>query len=410
MELQIILAGGQMRFKYHARNAGGEKLNGEIEAADEAGAILALRENKLFVSQISGENEQKSIFSFFKQKTSLKDRIILTQQLAVMIKSGLSIIDAMDALKDEISNKQFAREIGEIISDVKGGVQLSDAMAKFPDSFSEVYVNTIKSGEKSGKLDSILDGLTIQLEKDYEISSKLRGAMTYPIFVLVTLVVVMVIVLIVIVPQLKSIFDEVNAPLPPLTRGVIALSLFLKNYIIWIGIGIVLLVIALRYFARTKEGRRIFDYLKIRIPVIGGLFKKTYMAKFTRTFAGLTSAGLPLLDIFETSKKVMGNVLYEEEVEKMARKVEVGQSVSRVLKESKLFPAMIGHLASVGEKSGSMDQVFESMANFFDKEVENITNNLSTMLEPVLMIVMGAGIGLVIMSVLQPIYGLVNVI
>lgn len=399
-----------MRFKYHARSTDGEKVKGEIESADEAGAISALRENKLFVSQISSENQKSSIFNFFTGKTSLKDRIILTQQLAVMIKSGISVIDAMDALKNEISNKKFAREIGEIINDVKGGTQLSDAMAKFPDSFSEVYVNTVKSGEKSGKLDSVLDGLTIQLEKDYEISSKLRGAMTYPIFVLVTLVVVMAVVLIVIIPQLKSIFDEVDAPLPALTRGVIALSEFLKNNIIWIVVGIFLIGIALRYFAKTQEGRRVFDYIKIRIPVIGTLLKKTYMAKFTRTFAGLTAAGLPLLDIFDTTKKVVGNVYYEDEIEKMARKVEVGQSVSRVLKESEIFPKMIGHLAAVGEKSGSMDKVFESLANFFDKEVENITNNLSTMLEPVLMVVMGIGIGLVIMSVLQPIYGLVNVL
>ena len=399
-----------MRFKYHARNSDGEAVNSEIEATDEPSAILALRDNGLFVSKISAENEKKGVFSIFAGKTNLKDRIILTQQMAVMIKSGLSVIDALDALKNEISNKKFSREISEIINDVKGGAQLSEAMAKFPDSFSEVYVNTVKSGEKSGKLDSVLTGLAIQLEKDYVITSKLKGAMTYPIFVLVALVIVMVVVLIVIIPQLKSIFDEVDAPLPPLTRAVIALSEFLKNYIIYIIAGIGILYFALKSFGKTKEGRHLFDSWKIKIPVIGTLLKKTYMAKFTRTFAGLTAAGLPLLDIFETSKKVVGNVLYEDEIEKMAKKVEVGEPISKVLKDSKLFPSMIGQLASVGEKSGSMDQVFDSMANFFDKEVENITNNLSTLLEPVLMVVMGVGIGLIIVSVLQPIYGLVNVI
>jgi type IV pilus assembly protein PilC len=363
----------------------------------------------LFISKIDSENGRKSVFSFLSGKTSLKDKIILTQQLAVMIKSGLSVVDALDALKGEVSNKKFAKEIGEIINDVKGGTQLSDAMAKFPDSFSEVYVNTVKSGEKSGKLDSVLDGLTVQLEKDYEISSKLRGAMVYPIFVMITLIVVMAVILIVIIPQLKLIFDDAGAPLPALTRAIVAISFFLKNNIIWIVIGIAILSVLISYFAKTKEGRHLFDSMKLHIPVLGNLFKKTYMAKFTRTFAGLTSAGLPLLDIFETSKRVIGNVLYEEELDRMIKKVEVGQSVSKVLKESKLFPAIIGQLASVGEKSGSMDKVFESMANFFDKDVENITNNLSTLLEPILMIVMGAGIGLIIMSVLQPIYGLVNV-
>lgn len=399
-----------MRFKYHARNTDGEVVNGKIEATDEASAILSLRENNLYVSKISLENERKGIGSLLIGKTGLKDRIIITQQMAVMIKSGLSVVDALDALKNEVSNKRFAKEIAEIISDVKGGAQLSDAMAKFPDSFSEVYVNTIKSGEKSGKLDSVLSGLAVQLEKDYDITSKLKGAMTYPIFVLVALVIVMVVVLIVIIPQLKSIFDEVDAPLPPLTRGVIALSEFLKNYIIWIVIGIALFYVALKYFGKTKEGRHLFDAMKLKIPIIGTLLKKTYMAKFTRTFAGLTAAGLPLLDIFQTSKNVVGNVLYEDEIEKMSKRVEVGEPISKVLKDSKLFPSMIGQLASVGEKSGSMDQVFESMANFFDKEVENITNNLSTLLEPVLMVIMGVGIGLIIVSVLQPIYGLVNVI
>ncbi|MFA7244515.1 MAG: type II secretion system F family protein [Patescibacteria group bacterium] len=398
-----------MRFKYQARNGEGEIVKGEIESADEAGAILALRDNGLFISKIDSENGRKSVFSFLSGKTSLKDKIILTQQLAVMIKSGLSVVDALDALKGEVSNKKFAKEIGEIINDVKGGTQLSDAMAKFPDSFSEVYVNTVKSGEKSGKLDSVLDGLTVQLEKDYEISSKLRGAMVYPIFVMITLIVVMAVILIVIIPQLKLIFDDAGAPLPALTRAIVAISFFLKNNIIWIVIGIAILSVLISYFAKTKEGRHLFDSMKLHIPVLGNLFKKTYMAKFTRTFAGLTSAGLPLLDIFETSKRVIGNVLYEEELDRMIKKVEVGQSVSKVLKESKLFPAIIGQLASVGEKSGSMDKVFESMANFFDKDVENITNNLSTLLEPILMIVMGAGIGLIIMSVLQPIYGLVNV-
>lgn len=398
-----------MRFRYQARNTEGELIKGEIEAADNTSASLALRQKGLFVSRISGENEKGRIGNFFRGKTSLKDRIILTQQLGVMIKSGLSVVDALDALKDEVSNKKFAKEIVEIISDVKGGAQLSEALAKYPDSFSEVYVNTVKSGEKSGKLDTVLDGLAIQLEKDYELNSKLRGAMVYPIFVLLALVVVMIIVLIVIIPQLKSIFDEVEAPLPALTRGVIALSEFLKNNIIWIAIALLVLIVAAKYFGKTKEGRKFYDSVKIRIPVVGTLFKKTYMAKFTRTFAGLTAAGLPLLDIFKTSKQVVGNVLYEEELDKMASKVEVGQAVSKVLKESNLFPSMIGQLASVGEKSGSMDKVFESMANFFDKEVENITNNLSTLLEPVLMVIMGVGIALIITSVLQPIYGLVNV-
>lgn len=399
-----------MHFVYKARDGEGKIIKGEIESADEAGAVTSLRENGLYISAIAPKTESKfDKFAFF-NKTSLKDKIIFTQQLGIMIKSGLSVVEAMKALAEETTNKKFAEEINQVISDVKGGTQLSEALAKHPRTFDTVYIHTISSGEKSGKLEEVLARLAIQLEKDYELTSKVRGALIYPTFVLVALIAVFILVLVGVVPELKKIFDEMDVPLPVITQAVIGLSTFMKNNIILMVIILIVVIVGLRFFAQTPTGKRFFDQIKMKIPVLGSLTKKSYMAKFCRTFAGLSAAGLPLLDIFHTAKDVINNVIYQEEIEEMSKKVENGEPISKVLKESSLFPAMVGQLASVGEKSGSIDTVFDTLANFFDREVDNITANLSQMLEPVLMVVMGVGIGILIISVVQPIYGLVNVI
>ncbi len=398
-----------MLFNYQARNTEGEIVKGNIEANEEASAITSLRGKGLYVSKIKRKTD-KAVSKFFEKKTNLKDKIIFTQQLGIMIKSGLSVVDALKALKDETSNEKFSGQITDVVSDVKGGLSLSKAMEKYPDSFDDVYVNSVRAGEKSGKVDMVLIRLAQQLEKDYSLTSKVKGAMIYPAVILTALVAVMILVLIFIIPQLKEVFDEVGVPLPLLTRIVLGLSAFLQSYFIYIIIVGVGIGIALRYYGKTDKGRHLFDQLKLKIPVMGGLYKKTYMAKFTRTFASLSSSGLPLLDIFKSSRDVVTNVIYQDEIDKMTKKVENGESISKVLKDCPLFPSMIGQLATVGEKSGNIDEVFDSMANFFDKEVENITNNLSTLLEPLLMVVMGVGIGVLIVSVLQPIYGLVEVI
>ena len=398
-----------MLFNYQGRNSEGEIVKGNIEANDEASAISSLRSKDLYISKIKSKTD-KPVSKFFVKKTSQKDKIIFTQQLGVMIKSGLSVIDALKALKDETSNDKFSEEIADIILNVKGGLALSKAMEKHPDSFDDVFVNSVKAGEKSGKVDMVLIRLAKQLEKDYALTTKVRGAMIYPAVILTTLIAVMVLVLIFIIPQLKVVFDEAGMPLPLLTRMVVGLSVFLQHYFLYILIFVVGIIIALRYYGKTDHGRYFFDNLKLKVPVLGGLYKKTYMAKFTRTFAGLSSSGLPLLDIFKTSRDVVTNAIYQKEIDKMTKKVENGESISKAIKDSPLFPSMIGQLAMVGEKSGNIDEVFESMADFFDKEVDNITNNLSTLLEPVLMIIMGVGIGLLIISVLQPIYGLVEAI
>ncbi|MEK9155891.1 MAG: type II secretion system F family protein [Patescibacteria group bacterium] len=356
----------------------------------------------------TGTSSKRSFLSVFENKLSLKDKIIFTEQMEIMIRSGLSIIDALKSLRDETENKHFAKLLDQVIDDVSGGTPLSTALAKNPQDFNEIYVNMIRSGEKSGNVDMVLRRMTQQLQKDYELNRKVRSAMAYPILVTIALIAVTVLVLVIIIPQLQAIFEETGVPLPLSTRIVLFISSVIKDFGVFVAFGAAIASVLILRWKKTALGRRFFDRLILKIPIIGLLMKKTYMARFTRTFSSLTASGLPLLEVFRTSSNVVGNVLYQEEIVAMSAKVKNGALVSATLKESKLFPKVIGQLASVGEKSGSLDTVFENMADFFDRDVDTITSNLSTLLEPFLMIMMGIGIGGIIISVLQPIYGLVN--
>jgi len=398
-----------MQFTYKAKNNKGVVSKGIVEADESTKASSSLREKGLFVTEIKPKLGQG--FSLpFKKKVPLKDKIIFTQELAIMLKSGLSIVDALDSLKEEANNRYFETEISEIILDVKGGVPISKALAKHGDIFNDIYINMIKSGEESGKIEIVLNRLAVQMQKEYELNRKIKNAMSYPAFVMVALVGVLALVMIVIIPQLKLIFDDAGVALPILTRVIIKISFFLKNYWPHILVGVIAIIVATMRLYKTPAGKEGIDRLKIKIPVIGSLLKKTYVSRFTRTFASLTASGLPLVEVFEVSSKVIGNSIYQKEIGNMAEKIKSGHSISATLKDSVLMPKMIGQLASVGEKSGNVDEVFDTLADFFDRDIDSATANLSTMLEPVLMVVMGVGIGIIIISVLQPIYGLVNAI
>jgi type IV pilus assembly protein PilC len=399
-----------MKYTYKAKDKGGKLARGTIEAADEKTAIQSLKDTGLFVIDLKAS--KKSVFggALFQKRVSLKDKIIFTQQLAMMIRSGLSITEALEALKQEAQNQYFAGQIMEITATVKGGTPLSDAFGKFPDTFNDIYINMTRSGESSGKIDAVLDRLANQLEKDYELTRKIRGALAYPLFVVFVLIIVMILVITIIIPQLKIVFDDAGVELPLLTRIVIAISNGIRQY--WPIILGILIVIGGGIFwqLKAKKGRNIYDKTIVKVPVFGDLLKKTYVSRFARTFSSLVSSGLPIIDSINVSSRVIGNSVYESELAKISDEVRNGKQISDSLRSSHVFPLMLGQLASVGEKSGNLDEVFAKIADFFDRDIENITANLSQLLEPVLMVFMGIGIGLVIVSILQPIYGLVNAI
>ena len=406
-----------MKFTYKAKNQDGQVSEGVIDAPSEDVAAKALHEKGLFVLEVSkiGGATLKSVTTdikipFFSSRVPLKEKIIFTQQLAMMIKAGLPLVDAFVTLQEQAENKYFAGIITNIITDVKGGKPLSEAMSKYPNIFPKLYTAIILSGEKSGKLDEVLERLAQQLQKDYDLITKIKAAVTYPIVVVVALIGIVILMLVFVVPQLKTIFADMGAQLPLITRIVLGTSDLLRNFwYIWL-IVIFGSIIGLRFWARTPGGNFIWDRFKLKMPLIGPIIKKIYMARFARTTGTLVASGLPMLDIIATVRDVIGNQVYKRAFSNIATDIENGVAFSETLKKQKIFPSMIYHLVATGEKSGKLDYVLLSMADFFDKEVETTTQGLATMIEPILIIIIGAGVGLVVASVIMPIYSLVNVI
>lgn len=400
-----------MKYFYKAKNEKGQITEGEIDTASEKEATKLLGEKKLFILELRGEQNLPIKKVGWRKKVSLKDKIIFTKELAMMVKGGLPLVEALQALAEQTDNQFFAKSINEITQDVKGGAALSKALAKHPKIFNNLYLAITASGEKSGKIDDTLARLADQLQKDYDLITKVKNAVTYPIVIVTALLGIVVLMLVFVVPQLKAIFSEIGVALPLPTRILLATSDFLVRF--WYAVAILLLGLfwGLRTWAKTPGGRTISDKTKIRIPIFGALAKKIYLARFSRTTATLIASGLPMLEIIRTAKEVVTNTIYHQAFDGIYKDVESGVALSAALRKyPALFPPMISQMVATGEKSGKIDEVLFNVADFFDKEVEATTGNLASLIEPILIIIIGIGVGITIASVLLPIYSLVKAI
>ncbi len=401
-----------MEFVYTAKTDKNEVSSGKVQAQNEKQAINNLQKQGLFVLELKAEHAeitQKISFNF-RRKVSLKDKIIFTKQLAMMVKGGLPLVEALNALQEQTENQIFHEAINEITDEVRGGIALSKALEKHPKIFPKLYVSVTASGEQSGKLDQVLERLADQLQKDYDLITKVKAAITYPIVIVCALLGVVVLMLVFVVPQLKGIFSEMGVQLPIFTRILLGTSDFVVRFWYIVIIVIIGLYLAIRYWGKTPGGRLSIDTFKIKVPIFGQLSRKIYMARFTRTMATLVSSGLPMLGILETVKEVVGNQVYKMAFEGISLDVESGVTLSVALRKQKIFPPMISQMVAVGEKSGKIDEILLHLANFYDKEVEASTSALASMIEPILIVIIGAGVGAAIAAVILPIYSLVNVI
>lgn len=396
-------------FHYRARDRASRKIeSGQVEATDKTQAIKKLKERGLLVLAINNNHSLQFKFPIFNRSSS-KDRILFTREFAVMMRAGLPILDALRALEDQTSNNNFKKTINELSKEIEGGTSLSEAFSHFPAMFPPIFVSVTRVGEKSGRLEEVLDRLATQLEKDNELLSKISGAMIYPIFVLSALVIVVIVIMIYIIPQLKGLFDDANIALPLITRLLLGVSSFMQRYIGWLIFMTIFVVGLIKYLAhQSPELRYRFERLRMKIPVFGKLYKQMLMARFTHTLATLLNAGLPMQESIKTTAKVLNSPTYNLALNQVGREIESGQALSKSILKNDNFPTMIGHMIAIGEKSGEIDKILETVAGFFDKEVEALTRNLSALLEPMLMILMGVGVGLVVAAVIIPIYNLVN--
>ncbi len=388
----------------------GKNQRGEIEAGTEAEAAQLLHERSGIVLSITPKHKVAPIISKIQGRVSLKDKILFTKQLAVMIKAGLPLNEALKVLSEQIPSKSMRGAIHEITRDVQGGVPLSQGMQKYSSIFPAVYTNLVKSGERSGKLEEVLFKLAEQQEKDYELISKVRGAMVYPAVILMALLGVFGIIIIFVMPQIQKIFADLDAALPLPTRILLGSSAFIRQWMVLIIAIVIGAAAAIRFFVKHSDQAKLrWDRIKLKIPIFGPLTAKIAMARFTRTTATLINAGLPMLEILDTVADVLGSRIYHDAVLRARNQVEAGVSLSRALGEERVIPPIVSQVVAIGEKSGNLDFALANIADFYDKEVDATTRNLSSIIEPILMILMGLGVGFVVISVVMPIYNLVEV-
>jgi len=401
-----------MNFKYQAKTHEGEIIKGRIQAQSEKEAVKLLSNKKLFILEMYPEKAEMS-FSIFQKKVSLKDKIIFTKELAMMTKGGLPLVDSLSALEEQAENEVFSKAIGAIATDVKGGTSLSKAMGKYPQIFSNLYISITASGEQSGKLDEVLLRLADQLQKDYDLNQRIKNATTYPLVVVIALIGIMILMLVFVVPKLKAIFSEMGVELPLITRILLGSSDFAIKY--WYILVAVIggLYFFAKFWAKTPDGSMALDKMKLKLPIFGNLLREIYIARFARTMATLISSGLPMLAIIETVQQVVGNKVYEKAFEEIGKDIESGVTLSTALRKhnhDKIFPSMIAQMTAMGEKSGKVDYVLFEVADFYDKEVAATTDNMATLIEPILILIIGGGVGAAIAAVILPMYSLVKVI
>ena len=398
-----------MEFKYTAYNSSGTVVKGEVSAKDAKGAAKLVKDQDLILVELT----EKRSFSlnplgFLSGKASAKEKVIFTKELAIMIKAGLPLVEALKSLAEGAQKKEFRRIILAIGEDIQGGTSLSASIQKYPNVFPPIYSSVVQSGEKSGKLDNVLFNLSEQMQKDAELVSKVKGALTYPALILFTLLVVGAVILIFVIPQLEKTFNDVGVPLPLVTKILLWSSHFMVNFWWLIIIVLVGFTIFFLNFIRTKIGIRLFDRIKFNIPLFKNLFVKIYTARFARTAYTLISSGVPINEIFKISGQVINNVWYADEMDKVCEEIKAGKPLSGAIDNTHKFPHLVSSLIKVGEQSGKIDYVLETIADYYEKEVDADANKLSTLIEPVVMIVLGFGVGFVVISVLMPIYKLVE--
>lgn len=399
-------------YVFSARNQAGQLIRAEVEAPNVRAATVLLRERGLFPIVITekGQDERRPLafLENFRRRIPAKEKVLFSRQLATLINSGLPISQSLSALVDQMENVHFRQVIADIHQSVEGGSSLSAALRRHPDQFNEVFVSLIAAGEQSGTLDKTLLRLATQQEKDQQVASKIRSAMVYPLIVLVVIIGVLVLMLVKVVPQVTSVYADLNRPIPFVTQLLLGASSLITNF--W---WLILLLLGggvwwLRRWLKTPLGKHQFDRFVLALPVGGQLAQKIYMARFARTMSTLVGSGIPLLEALQTVRGAVNNSLVEVDIVKALNEVRGGAALSVPLSESKYFPVLVSQMVRVGEQTGNLDEMLAKVAVYFEEEVDELVKNLSTLIEPLMMIVMGVLVGGMIAAVLGPIYGLIG--
>ncbi|HVV01559.1 MAG TPA: type II secretion system F family protein [Verrucomicrobiae bacterium] len=396
-------------FAYVAREtASGREIRSSVEAATEQAAITALLNRNMLVVSIQEKIGKKGKTAG--GKVALADLVIFTRQLATMIDAGLAMVQSLQGLADQTSNKVMRDVIKDVCTRVEGGDSFSEALQKHPKVFTRLYICMVAAGEKGGLLAEILSRLATYLENAARLRKKVKSAMMYPTVVSVVAVCITIFLLIKVVPVFGDIFASFGAKLPAPTQFLINLSDWMKHWVILVLIVAGGIVYAWLYFIKTPAGRWFWDSRRIRLPVFGSIAHKICLARFTRTLASLIRSGVPILEVLQIVSQTVGNVLMEKSIKTAMQDIERGESISVALAKHPVFPAMIVRMVSAGEQTGRIDNMLERISDFLDEEIETTLSGLTSLVEPILIVVLGVVVGGIVICMFLPIFKLPQIV
>jgi type IV pilus assembly protein PilC len=399
-------------FAFAGRTRAGELINGERVADSVDAAVAMLRREQVLVTKISAVKEKakedKSQQKFRAKKIPSKSLAIFTRQFSVMIDAGLPLVQCLDILGKQEPHKGFSQTILQTRSEVEGGASLADAMRRHPKAFDTLYVNMVAAGEAGGILDTILKRLAIYIEKNVKLKGQVKAAMIYPTAVMTIAGLVVAVILWKVIPTFAQLFAGLGAELPLPTRVVIWASNTFVTVLPFLVVGIIGAVFGLRAFYATYGGRRTVDGLVLRLPILGMIMRKIAVARFCRTLSTLMASGVPILDGLEITARTAGNAIIEDAIMVVRQSIERGETVSAPLEKTKVFPAMVTQMINVGETTGALDAMLSKIADFYEEEVDTAVAGLMTLLEPVMIAILGVIVGGIVISMYMPIFKLIE--
>ncbi len=397
-----------MVFHYKAVTDTGEKKEGTIEAAGQDLAISALQRRGLVILSIVGDEPKGFASISFFGAVSQKEIVIVSRQIATLFEAQVSALKSFTLLANSSNNMMMGKALRAIVEDLQAGFSISGALEKHPKIFTAFYISMIKAGEESGKLSQTFSYLADYLERQYELTSKARNALIYPIFVVVVFISVMILMLVLVIPKLSALITEAGQDIPIYTKIVIWISNFFVNYGVFLGIGLIAAIFWLNILRKREKGKLTLDGLKISIPIFGQLFQKLYLSRISDNLDTMITSGIPIVRAIEITGDVVGNAVYANIMKETAEKVKAGSSLSDGLARHKEIPPILIQMVKVGEETGSLGNILKTIARFYKREVDGAVDTLVSLIEPILIVALGLGVGVLLSAILIPIYNIAS--
>ena len=402
------------QFSYKAVGADKKIKYGKLLAVNKGDLLRKLSNMGLTLlsseEKINEKKEKNDInISKLLKRVGIVDKMLFTRHLGVMLKAGLSFSRALTVLSEQTSNAYFKEVLSGVEKDVQKGNSLANSLAKYPKVFDGLFVNMIKVGETSGNLEEVLDILALQLKKSHELSSRVKGAMMYPAVIVFAMVAIGTLMMIYVVPTLLGIFEEMDTELPATTKVIIFISNTLQNYGIFVFLGFITLSYLFSRMIKTAKGKKAFDYFLLHIPAVGKIISKINMARFSRTLSSMIASGVSIVNALEIISGTLGNTYYKNSVKKACDEMQKGVTLSEVIgRYGKLYQPLMIHMIEVGEETGTLENTLKQVAEFYEEEIDQITSNMSSIIEPALMLIIGGAVGFFAVSMIQPMYGIMG--